>query len=59
MVSASKDPEVRAVQAETALEALKIKFQGATKEYEEVKLRLNATLAVAELVMIVIISSCR
>ncbi len=59
MASASTDPEVRAVQAETALEALNIKFQGATKEYEEVKLHLNATLAVAELVMIVIISSCR
>ena len=56
MVSASTDPEVRAVQAETALEALKIRFQGATQEYEEVKLHPNATLAVAELVMI---SSCR
>lgn len=36
MLPASTDPEVRAVQAENALEALKIKFQGATKEYEEV-----------------------
>ncbi len=36
MLSASTDPAVRAVQAESALEALKIRFQGATKEYEEV-----------------------
>ena len=36
VIPASADPEIRAVRAETALEALKVKFQGATKEYEEV-----------------------
>ena len=36
MISANADPEVRAVRAETALDALKAKFQGATQEYEQV-----------------------
>ncbi|DBB03075.1 TPA: hypothetical protein ACH3X1_013390 [Trebouxia sp. C0004] len=42
ILSADTDPAVRAVQAETALEALKIKFQGATKEYEEIIQELSA-----------------
>ena len=36
VLPANADPEVRAVRAETALDALKVKFQGATQEYEQV-----------------------